>query len=350
MKPVRIGVIGAGANTRDKHLPGFQRIPGVEVAVVCNRSEASSHRVADAFHIPRIAAQWREVVESPDVDAVMIGTWPYLHADATIAALEHGKHVLTEARMASTVDDADRMLQASCAHPNLVAQIVPAPMSLDVDATVLELVRAGQLGALREVTMTHTMGAYADASAPLSWRQDETVSGIHVMTLGILFEILRRWLGANPSWVIADAEVFTKERPDPATGQRKPVRIPDSVSLLGRYDAGARLIGHFSGVEAGRGRGEIRLNGSKACLRFELGSGQLFRTDIPGQDERVIEVPQALRRGWRVEEDFIASIRDRVPVRLTTFEDGARYMRCVDAVRRSWRSGGQKITVEGTAR
>ena len=41
-----------------------------------------------------------QVVTAADVDAVVIGTWPYMHKDITVAALAAGKHVLTEARMA----------------------------------------------------------------------------------------------------------------------------------------------------------------------------------------------------------------------------------------------------------
>ena len=86
--PIRIGVIGAGGNTRKLHIPGFQAIDGVDVVVVCNRSEASSRRAADEFGISRIAAAWQEVVADPEVDAICIGTWPYLHAEVSIAALD----------------------------------------------------------------------------------------------------------------------------------------------------------------------------------------------------------------------------------------------------------------------
>ena len=61
-KPVRIGIIGAGRNTRSRHIPGFRAIPGVEIVVVCNRSEESSRKVADEFRIPRIAGKWHSVV------------------------------------------------------------------------------------------------------------------------------------------------------------------------------------------------------------------------------------------------------------------------------------------------
>ena len=42
---IRVGIIGAGANTRDRHIPGLQAIDGVEIVAVCNRSQASGERV-----------------------------------------------------------------------------------------------------------------------------------------------------------------------------------------------------------------------------------------------------------------------------------------------------------------
>ena len=73
---VRIGIIGAGGNTRTRHIPGFQAIPGVEVVAVCNRTKASGEKVAREFAIPRVAESWKEIVDAPDIDAICIGTWP----------------------------------------------------------------------------------------------------------------------------------------------------------------------------------------------------------------------------------------------------------------------------------
>ena len=59
---IRIGVIGAGTNTKLKHIPGFQSIDGVTVDVICSRSEASSRKAADEFGVGRIASNWQEVI------------------------------------------------------------------------------------------------------------------------------------------------------------------------------------------------------------------------------------------------------------------------------------------------
>jgi predicted dehydrogenase len=56
-----------------------------------------------------------------------------------------------------------------------------------------------------------------------------------------------------------------------------------------------------------------------------------------------VEIPDSERRGWRVEADFVDSVRTGSPVRLTTFDDGIRYMRFTDAIYRSQEQGGAWI-------
>ena len=136
--PLRVGLIGAGANTRSRHIPGLRAVAGVAIAVVCNRRATSTAAVAKEFGIPRTAETWEEVVNDPDVDAVVIGTWPYLHCPITLAALEAGKHVLTEARMSLTAGEAHQMLAAAKRHPHLVTQVVPSPFGLRGDAVMVE--------------------------------------------------------------------------------------------------------------------------------------------------------------------------------------------------------------------
>src|SRR5438105_2144590 len=121
-KPVRIGIIGAGANTRSRHIPGFRAIAGVEIVGVINRTGESSARAAAELGIPKTYPQWQAVIDDPQVDAICIGTWPDMHCEITCAALEAGKHVLTEARMARNASEARRMNAAALAHPGIVAQ------------------------------------------------------------------------------------------------------------------------------------------------------------------------------------------------------------------------------------
>ena len=61
---IRVGIIGAGKNTRTKHIPGLQAIEGVEIVGVCNRSVESSQRVADEFGIPQVYENWWDVTDA----------------------------------------------------------------------------------------------------------------------------------------------------------------------------------------------------------------------------------------------------------------------------------------------
>ena len=151
---MRVGRIGAGSNTRLRHIPGFQAIDGVELAAVCNRSAESGRRVADEFDIGRVTTDPEEIFGDDSIDAVCIGTWPYRHREYTVRALEAGKHVLCEARMAMDGGEAREMLAASLARPELVAQIVPAPFDFPRWRPIRGLVREGALGELREVQAT----------------------------------------------------------------------------------------------------------------------------------------------------------------------------------------------------
>src|SRR5262245_8296770 len=148
---IRVGVVGAGGNTRLHHIPKLKQIEGVEIVSVANRSRASSERVAKEFGIPRVHERWDDLVNDPAIDAVVIGTWPYLHCPVTLAALAAGKHVLTEARLSSNAREAHEMLAAAREKPKLVAQVVPSPFGLKGHRVMRDLIDGGYLGDLREV-------------------------------------------------------------------------------------------------------------------------------------------------------------------------------------------------------
>ena len=161
---IRVGLIGAGLNTRDRHIPGFQGVEGLEIVAVANRSRESGRRVADQFNIPQVYDDWRALLEDESINAVCIGTWPYTHSAMTVAALEKGKHVLCEARMATNAQEAREMLAASRLRPDLVAQIVPSPLTFRVDNLLQRMIADGYLGELLAVELQSLGPNFIDAS------------------------------------------------------------------------------------------------------------------------------------------------------------------------------------------
>jgi predicted dehydrogenase len=339
---VRIGIVGAGNNTRTRHIPGFRGIPGVEIVGVVNRSPESTARVAEAFGIPRTYSDWPSLVADRNVDAVCIGTWPNLHCEVTCAALTAGKHVLCEARMARNAAEAHRMLDASRAHPDLVAQIVPSPFGLVQDQFVRQLIADNYIGELREVVVIGADDTFWDYSQELHWRQDAERSGLNVLTLGILHETLCRWV-PQPVSVFAQSTTFEPQRPVPALCRQVPVTVPDSVQVLTQLPGGARGIYHMSGVVLfGPGK-QIHLYGRNGTIKYLISPREeLWCGRVGDTEPRRIEIPPERRGGWRVEEEFVAAIRSQEKVRLTDFATGVAYMEFTEAVARS-ASTGQPI-------
>jgi predicted dehydrogenase len=334
MEMIRVGIVGAGRNTTTMHIPNLQAIDGVTIVSVCNRSRESSQRAAERFGIPTIYDRWQDLVAAPDTDAIVIGTWPYLHCPVTLAALAAGKHVLCEARMAMNLHEARAMLEAARAHPQLVAQLVPAPHTLAVDATVQQLLAEQYLGDPLMVAIRDG-NSFLNREAPLHWRQDLDLSGYNILSLGIWYEVLLRWLGEATS-VMAMGKVFVKQRRDD-DGRLRAVRVPEHVDVLADLACGAQAHFQISAATGHAGPAEITVFGSQGTLRFT--DGKLFggRHDEPALAE--LAISDKLRGGWRVEAEFIGAIRKQEPIALTRFETGVKYMAFTDAVSQSIATG-----------
>src|SRR3989449_9505930 len=80
---LRVGFVGAGNNTRRRHIPGFQKQPDVDLVAVANRTKESGERVAKEFGVARVYADWRDLVPARHGDAVCGGTWPAMHCEIT---------------------------------------------------------------------------------------------------------------------------------------------------------------------------------------------------------------------------------------------------------------------------
>ena len=333
---IRIGFIGAGANTTLRHLPGFKAIEGVELVSVANRSRESGQRVADEWELPTVYDSWAELIATPDTNAICIGTWPYMHRTLTLAALEHDKHVLCEARMAMDSIEAAEMLDASRQKPGLVTQIVPAPGSLPVDATVIDLIADGYLGDLLTVDVSVSTG-FIDRHSPFMWRNDRDLSGNNIMVMGILYETLMRHVGPAGS-VRAVTRVNVKSRVDD-DGERRAITIPDQVEVLCEMVSGPVLHMRITSVIGLAPADAVWYHGTEGTLRYDVDTATLHggRRGSDGLSE--IEIRPEMRGDWRVEEEFISAIRGNERVTRTSFEDGVRYMEFTDAVLRSSQTG-----------
>jgi len=337
---IRIGVVGAGANTRLHHIPKLKKIDGVQIVSVANRSRASSERVAQEFGIPRVHESWQALVNDSGIDAVVIGTWPYMHCPITLAALAAGKHVLTEARLAMNAAEARQMLAASRAHPNLITQVVPGPTTFAADPMVMHLLAEGYIGELQSIDLRVPSG-FLNRDAPMHWRMDRDYSGMNIMSMGIWYECISRWVGPATA-VMARTRVAVPHRVDKDRGERHAISVPDHVEVLADLATGAIARMHWSSVAGFMPGPEVWLFGSEGTLRLEQrGRDNLVLSGGRRSDKEMapIAIPADKTYGWRVEEEFIGAIRGQEPVRRTSFVDAVKYMDFTEAVHISSREG-----------
>jgi predicted dehydrogenase len=217
----------------------------------------------------------------------------------------------------------------------LVAQVVPSPFTLGVDATIQSLIADGYLGDLLAVEVRDARG-FVDLDAPLHWRHDSDLSGLNVMSLGIWYEAIVRWVG-EATRVMAMGACFARLRRDPESGRMRAVRIPDHLDVLAEMACGAQARLHLSTATGLAGPRQALLYGSQGTLRFV--DGALYGGRRGDDELHEIAIPPEKRGGWRVEADFIAAVRGQAPVTHTTFEDGLKYMRFTEAVARSVATG-----------
>jgi predicted dehydrogenase len=333
---LRIGIVGAGQIARTRHLPGFRELPGVRVAGVCNKHRESAARIAREFDIPRVYGNWEELISDKEIDAVVIGAWPYLHCPVTLAALDSGKHVLTQARMAMNAREAQRMLDRAKECPSLTAMVVPSPYGLTGEAFVRSLIADGFLGELREMHVQGLNSDLADPQTPMGWRQMTRYSGFNMLALGILYETVCRWV-APANRVLAYASKMIPQRLDPETGKPARVGTPDSVQVLTTQEDGSCGVYRLSGLAWHEKRMSMALYGSEGTLIYEFLRDGIRggRRDEPGLV--AMPIPEDRRGGWRVEVDFVEAIRGNRPVTHTDFATGVRYMQFTEAVARSSR-------------
>jgi predicted dehydrogenase len=331
-----VGFVGAGLIARQRHLPGLKAIEGVELVAVANRTHASSSKVASEWGFGEVCDDWHDLVRHPAIDAVFISTPPYLHAEATVAALDAGKHVFCQARMARDFAEA-RVMHDRARRSDRVTMLCPPPHAMAGDFVVKRLLNEGTLGRLLHVSVRGLGPDYVDQMAPLHWRQDAALSGYNTLALGMWIEVLHRWVGHFAS-ISAHTAYHVPRRVKPGSVSPVEVRVADSLGIVGTFKNGALAVLDVSGSTQFSGPPRIELFGSDGTLVYVIGADQILLGKRGDAELHQVEITADEKRHWTAEADFIAAIREGTPVS-PDFEEGLRYMEVTEAIYRSARTG-----------
>lgn len=112
---VRIGIVGCGGIANGKHMPSLSRLDNVEMVAFCDIVEERAKKAAKEYGVKdaRVVKDYEKLLKDGSIDVVHVCTPNDSHAEITIAALESGKHVMSEKPMAKRAEDAKKMAETA---------------------------------------------------------------------------------------------------------------------------------------------------------------------------------------------------------------------------------------------
>ncbi len=177
MSEPRAVVIGYGFAGRCFHSYLIGITPGLSLHGVASRNPETREKIV-AERGCRAYASFEEVLEDPEVDLVVLATPNAVHAEQAIAALEAGKHVVSDKVMCLTLADCDRMIAAAERAGKLLTVFQNRRWDGDY-LTVRQLMAAGELGEVRSAEV-----AWQGFGAWGGWRGQAALGGGKLYDLG----------------------------------------------------------------------------------------------------------------------------------------------------------------------
>lgn len=211
--PLRLGILGAANIARGAIIPAARRTDAVEVVAVASRDGGKAGEVRDLAPDAGLFEDYRSLVESDEVEAVYIPLPNSMHVEWTLRAIEAGKHVLCEKPLATTVEDAQAMIDA-CARRGVKLQTA-FPVRFNASVVALrDAIRAGEIGTPLVVS------ARNPGTCPHSWFVQPELSGggavidhtVHVV------DALRWIFDAEVTEVYAEIDTRMHDIPTDDTG------------------------------------------------------------------------------------------------------------------------------------
>jgi len=372
-----MGLIGPGF-VATHHIDAVRRLGDVDVVAIAGSSQESAERKAREYKVDRAYGDFHALIADPDVQVIHNTTPNYLHLPVTMAALQAGKHVISDKPLAMNSEEGRTLRDAAIAAK--VAHVV----TFNYRGNPLVQQARGMIARGETEAVSFVHGHYlqdwmADPNV-YSWRSDPAKGGVS-SALGDIgshwCDLVEHVSGLRIASVLADlttviptrysaggsAEAFSTK----SGGQRTPVQVrsEDLASVLLRFENGAK--GSFSVGQVLPGHKndlELEVNGRACSLKWkqeqqnELWIGHYNKPNsLMAKDPSLVSpevlpyvhLPGGHQESWA--DAFCNLIRDAYkwigaggqpetkPSMLPTFDDGYRSTCVVEAMLRSHAAG-----------
>ena len=177
---IKIAVVGTGIIGID-HLNAIKSSDKCELVAVCDNKEDVAKEIGERYSVPYFT-DYHDILDNVKADAVILNLPHFLHCDVTVYFLEKGVHVLVEKPMANTVEECDRMIEASKKSGKKLA-VGHIQRFFESNKEVKKIVESGKLGKLAMFTEFRTID-YFVPTRPQWFLNKKLAGGGIVMNYG----------------------------------------------------------------------------------------------------------------------------------------------------------------------
>jgi predicted dehydrogenase len=296
---IRLGLIGAsvaGTWSARSHLPALQASEDIELTAVCTTRTDSADAARKAYGARLAFADYREMIASPEIDAVAVVVRVPSHYAPTKAALEAGKHVYCEWPLGRTTAEAAELSRLARSNRlvtavGLQARVNPAVMHMR------DLLRAGFVGDVLAVHVSLLRDGVLARPSNRTWQRDVEL-GAHTLTIAAGHTVdAMRFVAGDFDRLTAVVATQAKQWLDTGTGTLLGVTAPDNVLLSGRLANGAVASVHVGAIPFAGAGYRMEIFGREGTL-VATGeeSPQLGRVFLHGARQRNDLAPLAVPR------------------------------------------------------
>ncbi|MEX0704452.1 MAG: Gfo/Idh/MocA family oxidoreductase [Planctomycetales bacterium] len=268
MSTLRVGIIGAGGIAAKMHLPEMAAVPDAEVVVVAGRKQSRLDTIRRKFGVSRCTRSYDEVIDDPEIDAVIVAVPHPIHVEWGLKALAAGKHVYMQKPLSTSLDEAERFVQAVEASDRTVLALPYVSMPCLLAAR--EMARAGKLGTVSAARCRFSHGGpevyYAgiqqileEEPADALWFFDASQADV-----GALFD-----MGVYAIAILVTVCGSVKAVTGRCTTVAKPTRLEDTAALLLDFESGALGVAETGWCDAAR-TGEFSIHGTEGKLTSDV--------------------------------------------------------------------------------
>jgi predicted dehydrogenase len=234
---LKMAVVGVG-NMGRLHARDINELDNTELVAVCDVDRTRADEVAALYGVPA-AYDYRDLLNHADVEGLLVATPHYDHTPISIAALQHGLHVLVEKPIAVHAQDARRMIDAyeavQASYPDLVFAAMFMQRTYGHYRKIKEMIDGGELGRLVRITWLITdwfrTQIYYDSGG---WRATWAGEGGGVLLNQCPHNLdLYQWFVGLPARVTGFAHI----------AKYHDIEVEDEVTAYFEHEGG--LIGHF---------------------------------------------------------------------------------------------------------